>query len=151
MGPQEWECGVLTTKLPGNSQGSFKLNLAPAVQGPGRDNNVPELIADPLSTSSALKKKWGSSKKFCSFLLPDSEPAKVRSFSFNTKVSLLLTQQSAKYFCVTYELRIVFTFLNSLGGKNQNNNNILWHMKNPILESIKFDQNTTTPIHLCSV
>ena len=150
MGPQEWECGVLTTKLPGNSRGSFKLNPAPAVQGPGRDNSVSGLLThcQPLQHS---KKKWGSSKNFCSFLLPDSEPAKVRSFSFNTRASLLLTQQSAKYFCVTYEVRIVFTFLNSLGGKNQNNNNILWHVKNQILESIKFDRNTTTPIHLCSV
>ena len=49
----------------------------------------------------------------------------MRSFSFNTKASLLLTQQSAKYFCVTYELRIVFTFLNSLGEKIEKNNNIL--------------------------
>ena len=148
MGPQEWERGVLATKLPGHS---FKLNPASAMQGPGGDNNVPELIADPLSASSELKKKWGSGKKFCSFLLPNSEPAKVRSFSFNTKASLLLTQQSAKYFCVTYELRIVFTFLNSLGEKIEKNNNILWHMKNQISLSIKFDWNTTTPIHWCSV
>ena len=107
-GVRAWSPSHQTAReYPGHS---FKLNPASAMQGPGGDNNVPDLIADPLSTSSELKKKWGSGKKFCSFLLPNSEPAKVRSFSFNTKASLLLIQQSAKYFCVTYELRIVFTF-----------------------------------------
>ena len=59
---------------------SFKLNPASAVQGPGGDNSVPELISDPLLTSSALRKNETAARKFCSFPVPNSEPAKVRSW-----------------------------------------------------------------------
>lgn len=59
---------------------SFKLNPASALQGPEGDNNVPELISDPLLTSSALRKNETVARKFCSFPVPNSEPAKVRSW-----------------------------------------------------------------------
>ena len=54
-GLRAWSPNHQTAReLPGHS---LKLNPASAVQGLGRDNNVLELIADPLSTSSALKIK----------------------------------------------------------------------------------------------
>lgn len=59
---------------------SFQLSPAFAVPGPGEDNSVPELFPDPRSYSSAPRENEAAARKFHSFLVPDSEAAKLRSW-----------------------------------------------------------------------